>query len=68
MFIMAKMPKSEKGHNSVKYSQNLQKVQHVSKQYAYHDSNSSGSPGILLTSQTIFHRFTMQKSKRGIVQ
>ena len=39
MSLMAKMPKSEKGHNSVKYSQNFMKslsghLHHVPKQYA----------------------------------
>ena len=61
------MPKSEKGHNSVKYYRNLPKVSQVI--YAvdtvcakYHDPSSNGSLDILLIR---FHRFTMHKSEKG---
>ena len=48
-------PKFEKGHNSLKFSQNCMKswschLKYVPKQYVwYHDPSSSGSPDIVLT-------------------
>ena len=60
------MPKSEKGDNSAKYLQNVCKMLiRSSRPYLYvkyHDPSSNGSPDILFTR---FHRFTMQKSKKG---
>ena len=62
------MPKSEKGDNSAKYLRNFAKTLsghlHLGHNLSakYHAPSSSGSPDILLTR---FHRFTMQKLKKG---
>ena len=59
------MPKSEKGHNSVKYLQKFAKSQsgHLHSRQSlcakYHDHSSNASPDILLIR---FHRLTMHMS------
>ena len=65
MFLMAKMPKSEKGNNSVK---SLSGDPHyVHKLYArYHDPSSNGSPDILFT--WLLYYTKCQSRKRAIIQ
>ena len=58
---------SEKGFNSVKYSQKLSHLHHVPKLYAwYHDPSSSSSPDILLTKLLYYTK--CQSQKREIIQ
>ena len=66
------MPKSEKGNDSVKYSQNFMKSEsghlcHVPKLYAwYHDPSTSSSQDILLTKLLYYTK--CQSRKREIIQ